>query len=185
MHVPLGLNCEQMEPPHEEQHSQYLVERNPYAYRSMRDYRNPPWVSAPSYMVPPTNAPYGNAYNPSWGNHLNLSYGPRPPKYAPPAHSQYASSSQPQPPQSTSPVEQAILNHSKLVGDFVEKQKTIIAQLSQKIDTVENNVDKRIDGLQNEIDHKFDNLQYSISRLSNQQLVQPKEECLIDTILGE
>ena len=76
------------------------------------------------------------------------------------------------------------------MGDFEEKQKTINAQLSQKIDTVENNVDKRIDGLQNEIDQKFDNLQYSISRLANQQHVHQEEEnleeeCLIDTILGE
>ena len=72
----------------------------------------------------------------------------------------------------------------------MEKQKTINAQLSQKIDFVENNVDKRIDGLQNEIDQKFYNLQYSISRLANQQHVHQEEEnseeeCLIDTILGE
>ena len=58
----------------------------------------------------------------------------------------------------------------------MEKQKSINAQLTQKIDTVENNVDKRIDGLQNEIDQKFDNMQYSISRLANQQHVYPKEE---------
>ena len=79
VHVPVGLNCDKMEPPHEEQHNQYLVERDLNAFRSMRDYRNPPWVSAPSYMVPSTNSPYGNAYNPSWGNHLNLSWGPKPP----------------------------------------------------------------------------------------------------------
>ena len=66
---------------------------------------------------------------------------------------------------------------------------TINAQLSHKINTVENNVDKRIDGLQNEIDHKFGNLQKSISRLANQQHVypeeEPKEECLIDTMVEE
>ena len=84
IHVPVGLNCEQMEPPHEEQYSQ---ERNPRAYMSMRDYRNPPWVSAPLCSVPPT--------------------------YAPP----------PQPPQPISPVEQAILDLTKLVGDVVEEQK--------------------------------------------------------------
>ena len=76
------------------------------------------------------------------------------------------------------------------MGDFMEKQKTINAQLSQKINTVENNVDKRIDGLQNEIDQKFDNLQKSISRLANQQHVypeeeNPEEECLIDTMVEE
>ena len=72
----------------------------------------------------------------------------------------------------------------------MEKQKTINAQLSQKIDTLENNVDKRIDGLQNDLDKKIDILQYSISRLTNQQHVHqeeenPEEECLINTILGE
>ena len=82
------------------------------------------------------------------------------------------------------------MNLSKLVGDFVEKQKTINAQLSQKIDTLENNVDKRIDGLQNDLDLKINILQYSISRLTNRQLVHqqeenPDEECLIDTIFGQ
>ena len=56
------------------------------------------------------------------------------------------------------PMEEAILNLTKLVGTFVEVQKTINAQLSQKIDTMENNVNKRIDGLQSEMEHKFDNL---------------------------
>ena len=65
-------------------------------------------------------------------------------------------------------MEQAILNLTKLVGDFVEEQKTINAQLSQKIDTMENNVNKRIYGVQSEMEQKFDNLQYFISRLTNQ-----------------
>ena len=72
----------------------------------------------------------------------------------------------------------------------MEKQKSINAQLSQKIDIVENNVDKRIDGLQSEIDQKFDNLQKSILRLANKQHVypeeeNPEEECLIDTMVEE
>ena len=65
-------------------------------------------------------------------------------------------------------MEEAILNLTKLVGTFVEAQKTINAQLSLKIDTMENNVNKRIDGFHNEMEHKFDNLQYSISRLTIQ-----------------
>ena len=83
------------------------------------------------------------------------------------------------------PMEEAILNLTKLVGNFVEAQKTINAQLSQKIDTMENNVNKRIDGLPREMEHKFDNLQCSISKLAqqhdHQEEVNPKEECLIDT----
>ena len=68
----VGLNSDQME--EGEQYSEYLVERNPRAYMSMRDYINQPWqwqqpvernpnprsmreyrdqwMSAPSYMVP-------------------------------------------------------------------------------------------------------------------------------------
>ena len=132
--VHFGLNCGLMEYLEGEQHYQYPVERNPRTYMSMRDYRNPPWVSAPSYMVPP--------------------------QYAPPPH-----------PQSTSPMEEAILNLTKLMGNFVEVQKTINAQLSQKIDTMENIMDMRIDGLQSEMEHKLDNLQYSISVLTNHQHV--------------
>ena len=157
-HVPMGLNCNQME--EGEQYSEHSVERNPRANMSMRDNKNPPWVSAPSYMVPSTNAPYGNAFNLSWGNHTNSSL----PQYVPPPH-----------PQSTSPMEEAILNLTKLVGNFVEAQKTINAQLSKKIDTIENNVNKIIDGLQSEMEHKFDNLQDSISRLTNQQHVHQEE----------
>ena len=32
---------------------------------------------------PPTNAPYGNTYNPNWRNHPNLSWKKKPPTYAP------------------------------------------------------------------------------------------------------
>ena len=152
VHVSVNLNTDQMEFQEGEQHSQYVVERNPNAYRSMRVYRHPPW-------------------------------------YAPSAHPRYASSSQPQPPQSTSPVEQAILNLTKLVGDFVGEQKTFNAQLSQRIHTVESSLNHKLDVLQSELDQKIDILQYSISRLTNQHDHQEEEnlekECLIDTILGE
>ena len=70
---------------------------------------------------PSTTAPYGNTYNPNWRNHPNLSWKPNPPPYVPLAtQQQYGSSSQPQPPPSSSPVEQAIMNLSKVVGNFVE-----------------------------------------------------------------
>ena len=87
-------------------------------------------------------------------------------------------------------MEEAILNLTKLVGNFVEAQKTINAQLSQKIDTMENNVNKRINGLQSEMEHKFDNLQYSISKLASQQHAHqegenPEGECLSYTMVEE
>ena len=82
---------------------------------------------------PPTNAQYNNTYNPNWRNHPNHSWKPNPPAYVPPAaqqQQQYGSSSQPQPPPSSSPVEQTILNMSKVVGNFVEEQKAINVQLN-------------------------------------------------------
>ena len=164
-------------------------ESNPNAYRSMRDYRNPPLMSVPSCMVPLTTAPYGNVYNRSWRNHLNLSRGPEPIQYASPPHPQYAFSSQPQPPQSTSPFEQAILNLTKLVGDFEEEQKTINAKLRQSIDFVESSLNQKLDVLQSDLDQKIDILHNSISRLTNQHVHQeeesPKEECLSDTMVEE
>ena len=57
---PLQQGCEvslqsgQMEPPPEEQQSQHGVQRNPNAYKKMRDHIHPPRVSAPSCIVLPT-----------------------------------------------------------------------------------------------------------------------------------
>ena len=76
--------------------------------------------------------------------------------------------------QQASNLEQAIVNLSKVVGDFVGYQKSINAQLSQRIDSVENTLNKRMDGTQNDLSQKIDNLQYSISRLTNLNTVQEK-----------
>ena len=108
-----------MEPPHEEQYSQesnlraYMtmrdyrnlpwqwqqpVERNPNPYRSMREYRDQ-WISAPVYNVPST--------------------------YIPPASPHFTSTPQPQQPPPLSPVEQAILNLSKQVDNFIEDNRAV------------------------------------------------------------
>ena len=92
----------------------------------------------------------------------------------PGAKPQYGSSSQPQPPPSSSPVEQAILNLSKVVDNFVEEQKGINAQLAQRIDTVESTLNKRIDGLESNLNQKIDNLQYSITKINNLLEVQER-----------
>ena len=71
---------------------------------------------------PPTNARYNSTYNPNWRNHPNLSWKPKPPPYVPPATQQhYGSSSQTQPPPPSSPVKQAIMNLTKVVGNFLEE----------------------------------------------------------------
>ena len=118
---------------------------------------------------PPTNAPYGNTYNPNWRNHLNLSWKSKPPAYAPQgAQQQFSSTSaQQQQPPPSSPVEQVILNLSKVVGTFVEEQKVLNVQTNQKIETVESSLNKKIYNMHSEISNKYDNLQSSISRLSN------------------
>ena len=107
---------------------QQPVERNPNPCRSMREYRDQ-WTSTPSYSVTPT--------------------------YAPPPHPQYASLSKPQPPQPISLVEQAILDLTKLVGDFVGEQKMINAHWNQRIDNVESSLNKRLDVLQSDLEKKI------------------------------
>ena len=112
---------------------------------------------------PPTNAPYWNTYNPNWRNHLNLSWKPKPPAYAPTGSQQqqhHGYNSQQQQPPPLSPVEQAIVNLSKVVGNFMEEHKAVNAQTSQKIETLEGTLNKKID-----------DLHYSVSRLTNQQQV--------------
>ena len=153
-----------MEPPYEEQYSQ---EGNPRAYMTMRDYRNLPYQWQQPVGRNPNPPRSMREYRDQWMSAPVYSVNKR---------------------QSIPPFEQAILDLTKLVGDVVEEQKKINAQLSQKIDTMENNVNKRIDGLQSEMEQKLDNLQYSISKLA-QQLDQEEEnleeECLTETILVE
>ena len=131
------------------------------------------------YKPQQPNAPYGNTYNSNWRNHPNLSWRPNPPAYVPPvAKPQFGSISQPQPPPSSSPVEQAILNLSKVVGNFVEEQKGINVQLASldtvEFNTVENTLNKRIDGLESNLNQKIDNLQYSITKINKLLEVQER-----------
>ncbi|KAL6348481.1 hypothetical protein AAG906_008934 [Vitis piasezkii] len=88
--------------------------------------------------VPNNNASYGNTYNSSWRNHPNFSWKPRPPPYQP--------QGQTQAPQATILMEQAIVNLSKVMGDFVGEQKAINSQLHQKIENVESSQIKRMEG---------------------------------------
>ncbi|RVW70554.1 hypothetical protein CK203_059244 [Vitis vinifera] len=71
--------------------------------------------------------------------------------------------------------EQAMVNLSKVVGDFVGAQKSINAQLSKRIDSVESSLIKMMDEVQNDLSQKIDNLQDSISRFANLNIVQEKE----------
>ena len=142
-------------------------------------------VSIVGQNRPPTDAQYGNTYNPNWKNHPNLAWKPKPPVYIPPGanqQQQYGSTSQQQQPPTSSPVEQAIMNLSKVVGNFVEEQKTINAQINQRIERVESSIDKRIEGLHKSLNKKIDTMQTSISNFNNQQKVQEKERFLSQTL---
>ena len=114
-----------------------------------------------------------------------------PSTYAPSASPHFTLTPQPpQPPQLISPIEQAILNLSKLVDNFIEEQRVVNVQANQEIDTVENSLNKELDGIQSELDHKFDNLECSISKLASQQHAHqegenPEGECLTDTMVEE
>ena len=142
---------------------------------SMKDLMSESANTVGQYKPQQPNAPYGNTYNSNWRNHPNLSWKPNPPAYVPPgAKPQFGSTSQPQPPPSSSPVKQAILNLSKVVGNFVEEQKGINVQLAQRIDTVENTLNKRIDGLESNLNQKIDNLQYSITKINKLLEVQER-----------
>ena len=156
----------------EGQYGQHVVGGNPNAYMSMRDYRNQPWQSQQPVERNPNeyrsmgdyrnqwmSSPYGSTYNHSWRNHTNSSWEPRPPKYAPPEPPYYVSTPQsPQPPQSIPTFEQAILDLTQIVDDFVVEQKGINAHLNQRIVTVEDNLNKKLDGLKNDFEHKWGNL---------------------------
>ena len=89
-----------------------------------------------------------NTYNSNWRNHPNFSWKPQPPQYQQPTQAL---------PQASN-LEQAMVNLSKVVGDFVGAQKSINAQLSQRIDSVESSLNKRMDGIQNDLSQKIDNL---------------------------
>ncbi|RVW58970.1 hypothetical protein CK203_107364 [Vitis vinifera] len=113
-----------------------------------------------SNAKPNNNASYGNTYNSNWRNHPNFSWKPRVPQYMQPGQA---------PPQALS-LKQVIVNLSKVMGDFIEDQKSINDQLRQEIDSRDRRMDERV----NDLSQKIDNLQYQISRLTNLNTVQEK-----------
>ena len=167
-----------MEPPHEEQYSQEI---NLRAYMSLRDYRNLPWQQHIERNPNPCRSM--REYRDQWTS-TPPSYSVTP-TYAPPPHPQYASLSQPQPPQLISPVEQAILDLTKLVGDVVKGQKKFNSQLSQRICTMESSLNKRLDVLQSDLEKKIDIMQHSISRLTIQHGHQEEENLEGEWLTGQ
>ena len=101
----------------------------------------------------PMNAPFGNSNHHNWKNYSNIPGKPKPPAYIPPAEQQQfrSTSTAQQVPPLSSPVEQSILNLSKVVGIFVEEQKVLNVQTSQKIEEVESSLNRKLDNMHFEI----------------------------------
>ena len=111
---------------------------------------------------PPMKAPFGNSYIQNWKNHSNLPGKP----YIPPTNQQqFAPTSQQQQPLPLSPVEQAVLNLSKVVGTIAEEQKVLNDQTNQRIEAVESSVNRNLS-----------NMHAKISKLSNQLLQSSEKE---------
>ena len=68
------------------------------------------------------------------------------------------------------------------MGNFVDEQKAINAQLNQRIGNLESSMNKRIDGLHNSLNKKIDTLQSSITSLTNQQQVKEQGRFLSQTL---
>ncbi|RVW61607.1 hypothetical protein CK203_065397 [Vitis vinifera] len=163
--VKLCPNCQSFE---------HLVEECPAISAEREMYRDQ--ANVVGQFRPNNNAPYGNTYNSSWRNHPNFSWKARATQYQ-----------QPDPPsQQSSSIEQIIANLSKVVGDFVGKQEATNARVDQRMDSdqrmdrMESMLNKRMDGMQNDMNQKFDNIQYSISRLTNLNTLQEKEDFLLN-----
>ena len=180
----VGLNCDQME--EGEQYSEYSVESNPRAYMTMRDYRNLAWQNQQPLGRNPNPNRSMRDYRDQWMSAPVYSV---PSTYAPPVSPHFTSAPQPPQPPTPSPVEQAILNLSKLVDNFIEEQRALTVQANQEINTVESSLNKKLDGFQSEIDQKLDILQESISKLTNQLVHQEEENpeggCLTNTMVEE
>ena len=172
-----------MEHPYGEQYGQ---EGNPRAYMTMRDYRNLPyqWGNQQPVGRNPNPNMSLREYRDKWMRapvyHVPSTY-PPPPQYdypEPPFYASTPQSTQSQKPPPLSPlVEQAILNLSKQVDNFIKDSSVV----------------QTLDGFQSRLDQKLDILQESISKLTNQFVHQEEEnleeENLEDewtgTILGE
>ena len=57
-----------------------------------------------------------------------------------------------------SPIEQAKVNLSKVMGDFIGDQKNINTQVNQRIDHVETSFNQKFDSLQTNLTQKIDNM---------------------------
>ncbi|RVW83972.1 hypothetical protein CK203_047320 [Vitis vinifera] len=106
-------------------------------------------------------------------NHSNMSWNCGQEQFSSRQHSQSQQFMEDSP-QQVSLVEQAIVNLSKILGDFIGDQKNINIQVNQRIDHVETSFNQKFDSLQTNLTQRIDNMQLAISKLTNMHTVQEK-----------
>ncbi|XP_059597281.1 uncharacterized protein LOC132254785, partial [Vitis vinifera] len=106
-------------------------------------------------------------------NHLNMSWNCGQEQFSSRQHSQSQQFMEDSP-QQVSLVEQAIVNLSKILGDFIGDQKNINIQVNQRIDHVETSFNQKFDSLQTNLTQRIDNMQLAISKLTSMHTVQEK-----------
>ena len=84
---------------------------------------------------PPMSVPFGNSYIQNWKNHSNL---PGKPCIPSTDQQQFTPTSQQQQPISLSPVEQAVLNLSKVVDTIAKEQKVHLSNMQDEISKLTN-----------------------------------------------
>ena len=84
---------------------------------------------------PPMRVPFGNSYIQNWKNHSNL---PGKPCIPSTDQQQFTPTSQQQQPISLSPVEQAVLNLSKVVDTIAKEQKVHLSNMQDEISKLTN-----------------------------------------------
>ena len=77
-------------------------------------------------------------------------------------------------PQQVSLVEEAVVNLSKILGDFIGDQKNINTQINQRIDHMDTSFNKKFDSLLTNLTQKINNRQLVISKLTSMQIEQEK-----------
>ena len=124
---------------------------------------------------PPMSVPFCNSYIQDWKNHSNL---PGKPYIPPTDQQQLTPTSQQQQPLSLSPVEQAVLNLSKMICTIQEEQKVLSVQTKQQIEALGSSVNRSLS-----------NMHAEFSRLSNQFVHQEEEnleeECQSGTMVED
>ncbi|RVW43052.1 hypothetical protein CK203_090068 [Vitis vinifera] len=106
-------------------------------------------------------------------NHLNMSWNCGQEQFSSRQHSQSQQFMEDSP-QQVSLVEQAIVNLSKILGDFIGDQKNINIKVNQRIDHVETSFNQKFDSLQTNLTQRIDNMQLAISKLTSMHTVQEK-----------